>query len=55
MDDLQALQKKLIDLQKSGPTFKLSERTVVDIIQKLIERKKVNLIYTNKGNEILTK
>jgi len=54
MDDLKSLKKKLIDLQKAGPSFKLSERTVVDIIQKLADRKKINLIHTISGTEYLT-
>jgi hypothetical protein len=51
MEELQALQKKLIDMQKSGGGFKLSERTMVDIIQKVVNRKKVKLIYTTSGKE----
>jgi hypothetical protein len=51
MEDLASLQKKLIEIQKSGSTFKLSERTVVDIIQKIMSRGKLKLIHTSSGKE----
>lgn len=51
MEELQALQKKLVEIQKSGGGFKLSERTVVDIIQKVMARGKIKLIHTTNGKE----
>jgi E3 UFM1-protein ligase 1 len=51
MEELQALQKKLVEIQKTGGGFKLSERTVVDIIQKVIARGKIKLIHTTNGKE----
>lgn len=51
MEDLQSLQKKLMEIQKSGGGFKLSERTVVDIIQKIVNRGKVKLVFTTNGKE----
>jgi len=51
MEELQALQKKFMEIQKSGGGFKLSERIVVDIIQKILDRKKVKLVFTTNGKE----
>ena len=51
MEDLQTLQKRFLEIQKSGGGFKLSERTVVDIIQKVIQRGKIKLIHTTNGKE----
>jgi hypothetical protein len=53
MEELAALQKKFLDIQK-GSGFKLSERTVVDIIQKVLDRGKIKLIFTNNGKEYVT-
>jgi hypothetical protein len=54
MEDLATLQKKFLDIQKQGTGFKLSERTVVDIIQKVLDRGKIKLIFTNNGKEFVT-
>jgi hypothetical protein len=51
MEELKALQQKLVDIQKTAGGFKLSERTVVDIIQKVINRGKIKLIHTTTGRE----
>ena len=51
MEELKALQKKLVDIQKSGGGFKLSERTVVGIVQKIITRGKIKLVHTVSGKE----
>jgi len=53
MEELQALQKKFMEIQKSGGGFKLSERTIVDIIQKILDRKKVKLVFTTNGKEFV--
>lgn len=54
MEELANLQKKLIDIQKSGGGFKLSERTVVEIINKIISRKKVKINFTTNGREYVS-
>jgi hypothetical protein len=51
MEELKALQKKLVDIQKSGGGFKLSERTVVGIVQKIMTRGKIKLVHTVSGKE----
>lgn len=52
--DILALKTQLRSLQNTKPTFKLSERTVVDIIQKVIKRGNVKLLHTATGREFLT-
>ncbi len=54
MEELANLQKKFLDIQKSGGGFKLSERTVVEIINKVIDRKKIKINYTSNGREYVT-
>ena len=54
MEDLAYLQKKLIDIQKTGGSFKLSERTVVDIIQKVLNRGKLKIIFSTNGKDFVT-
>ena len=39
---------------KPANSTKLNERNIVDIVQKLIAQKKVQLIYTSDGKEYLT-
>ena len=52
--DLKSLQQQLKEVQKKSTDFKLSERTVVDLIQKIIKRGKVKLNYTFSGKEYVT-
>ena len=51
MSDLNAFKKQLMTLQKKKSNFKLSERTVVEIVLKIINREKVNLLHTTSGKE----
>lgn len=54
MEELKNLQKKFMDIQKSGGKVKLSERTVVDIIDKIMNRKKLKINFTKNGKEYVT-
>lgn len=47
-------QLKEVQSQKSKSFHKLNERNAVDIIRKLLENKKLQLIYTQDGKEYLT-
>ena len=51
MADLNALKNQFMALQKNKSSFKLSERTVVEIVMKVINRGKVNLLHTTSGKE----
>jgi len=51
MADLNALKNQFMALQKNKSSFKLSERTVVEIVMKIIDRGKVNLLHTTSGKE----
>ena len=51
MADLNALKSQFMALQKNKSSFKLSERTVVEIVMKSIDRGKVNLLHTTSGKE----
>ena len=51
MSDLNALKNQFMSLQKKKSNFKLSERTVVEIVLKIINRGKVNLLHTTSGKE----
>jgi len=54
MDQLKELKNKLIEAQKPKSNFRLSERTVVDIIHKILNRNKISLIHTITGREYVT-
>ena len=51
MADLNALKNQFMALQKNKSSFKLSERTVVEIVMKIKDRGKVNLLHTTSGKE----
>ena len=51
MADLNALKSQFMSLQKQSSSFKLSERTVVEIINKIANRGKVHLLHTVSGKE----
>ena len=51
MSDLNALKNQFMALQNKKSNFKLSERTVVEIVLKIINRGKVNLLHTTSGKE----
>lgn len=52
--DLSMLKKQLKDVQKKEMEFKLSERSIVDILFKISERKKITFNYTQNGKEYVT-
>ena len=54
MDQLKELKNKLIEAQKPKINFRLSERTIVDIINKILDRNKINLLHTITGREYVT-
>ena len=51
MADLKAQKNQFMALQKNKSSFKLSERTVVEIVMKIKNRGKVNLLHTTSGKE----
>ena len=51
MSDLNALKNQFMALQKKKSNFKLSERTVVEILMKINSRGKINLLHTTSGKE----
>lgn len=51
MADLNALKTQFMALQKQSSLFKLSERTVVEIVNKIANRGKVQLLHTVTGKE----
>ena len=51
MSDLNALKNQFMALQRNKSSFKLSERTVVEIVMKVIKRGKVNLLHSTSGKE----
>ena len=54
MDDVLQLQAQFMQLQKQKPTQKISERVVVEILLKIIERKKIRIFFTSDRKEYLT-
>ena len=52
--DLNMLKKQMKDVQKKETEFKLSERSIVDILFKISERKKISFNYTQNGKEYVT-
>lgn len=54
MSDLKLLRSKLMSLQQKPTGNRLSERNVVDIVQKLVEKYNLTLIFTLSGKEYLT-
>lgn len=54
MEELANLQKKFLEIQKSGGGFKLTERTVVDIINKVLSRGKIKINFTTNGREYVS-
>lgn len=53
-EEIRRLAADLQRIQLSGPSSRLSERSCIEIIQKLIELKVVDVIYTIDGKEYLT-
>ena len=49
--DLQSLKNRFMAIQSSQSSFKLSERTVVEILNKIAKRGKVKLLHTITGKE----
>jgi hypothetical protein len=54
MDEIRQLQEELERAQSSGSIAKLSERNCVQVVMKLLELKKIELLYTCDGKEYLT-
>lgn len=52
--DLKSLQKQLQQVQSKSSTFKLSERTVVEVLKKVINNRKLKINFTNNGREYVT-
>lgn len=52
--DINTLKKQLKEVQKRGNEFKLSERSIVDILSKIAERGKIFFNYTQNGKEYVT-
>ena len=54
MEQLKQLKAKLMSVQQKSFGNKLSERNVVDIVQKLVEKYKLELIFSISGKEYIT-
>lgn len=54
MENLKQLRAKLLSVQNKPNANKLSERNVVDIVQKLVDNYNLELIFTLSGKEYLT-
>jgi E3 UFM1-protein ligase 1 len=54
MEEILRLQKQLAEVQMQDAAHRISERNAVEIILKLIEQKKIELIFTTSGKEYLT-
>lgn len=54
MEELEQLQNEFKMLQKQKTSFRLSERSVVDIIVKLVEMGKLTVLQTMNGKELVT-
>ncbi|KEP63079.1 UNVERIFIED_CONTAM: hypothetical protein HHA_222360 [Hammondia hammondi] len=54
MVSLEELQRQFMAVQEAAPTQVLSERACVDIVVKLIEKKKIQLVTTTNGKEFVT-
>lgn len=53
MEEIWALQAKLAQVQEEKSN-NISERVVVEIVQKLLQQQYVQLIYTRDGQEYIT-
>ncbi|KYF42571.1 putative E3 UFM1-protein ligase 1-like protein, partial [Toxoplasma gondii TgCatPRC2] len=54
MVSLEELQRQFMAVQEAAPTQMLSERACVDIVVKLMEKKKIQLVTTTNGKEFVT-
>lgn len=54
MEEILELQKKLADIQSSSNLNKLSDRIIVDLIERLLKTTEFRLIFTLDGQEYLT-
>lgn len=54
MDEILALQKMLAEAQQTSTVNKLSDRVVVDLVEKIIRQNNFKLIYTLDGQEYIT-
>eukprot|EP00928_Gymnodinium_smaydae_P100844 TRINITY_DN9998_c0_g5_i1.p1 TRINITY_DN9998_c0_g5~~TRINITY_DN9998_c0_g5_i1.p1 ORF type:complete len:804 (-),score=245.63 TRINITY_DN9998_c0_g5_i1:72-2483(-) len=54
MEAIRALQRQLQEVQATSGARKFSERSCIDLVQKLVETDRVKLIHTASGKEWLT-
>ncbi|PFH35352.1 hypothetical protein BESB_062390 [Besnoitia besnoiti] len=54
MVSLEELQRQFMAVQEAAPTQTLSERCCVDIVVRLMEQKKIQLLTTSNGKEFIT-
>jgi hypothetical protein len=54
MADLKALRAQLIKVQATKSEYKLTDRNIVEIVNKLMAEYDLNLIFTNTGKEYIT-
>lgn len=54
MDEILELQKLLMTVQLQDAAHRLSERNCLAMIQKLLDQKKIDVIFTKSGKEYLT-
>jgi len=54
MEELEQLQNEFKRLQKQKTSFRLSERSVIDIIVKLVDMGKLTILQTMNGKELVT-
>ena len=49
MDEIYALQRMLAEAQETNTVNKLSDRVIVDLVEKLVKENDLRLIYTLDG------
>jgi len=54
MDELADLQKQLEAVQEEEPIHKFSERNIVELMEKVVEMEKLELLHSMNGKEYLT-
>lgn len=54
MEDLKSLRSRLVTLQQKSSQNRLSERNIVEILQKLVEKFDLKIIYCLSGKDYLT-
>ena len=54
MDELEELQRQLQEVQNEVETQKFSERNVVELMEKVVELEKLDILHSMNGKEYLT-